>query len=162
MSDSDDAPTTTKQPQNASRLAKWYASLKYGLQGDKETFAHAAKTTPRQPCFRSSLMWGISLGCLVGLHRWKETGRAMTVLDWGFGGWFVISCATWVLCRKQQVESHKQTQKMYGKPDKAPPSMDDLWERQKKEFYSRHGFDSKSNTSKAQKRQEGEALEQRE
>eukprot|EP01138_Halocafeteria_seosinensis_P005845 gb/GECG01005975.1/.p1 GENE.gb/GECG01005975.1/~~gb/GECG01005975.1/.p1 ORF type:complete len:160 (+),score=21.25 gb/GECG01005975.1/:1-480(+) len=159
MSSSNENDQTQASTNKPFRLATWYASLKYGLQGDKETFAQAAKTTPRQPCFRSSLMWGISLGCLIGLHRWKETGRAITVLDWGFGGWFVISCTTWVLCRKQQVESHKQTRQMYGKPDKAPPSVDELWERQKKEFYNRHGFDKKATETKPQ---QPEALEQRE
>lgn len=155
MNDPDSSQTQQPKP---SRFAQWYASLRQGLKGDKETYVHAAKTTPRQPCFRSSLLWGIGLGCLIGLHRWKETGRAMTVLDWGFGGWFVISCATWVLCRKQQTDSQKQTMRLYkqGMGGQAPgtggkvqtaeqfkktETLEGLFEKQKRQFLEKHGFE---------------------
>ena len=55
----------------------------------------------RVPCFRSSLLLGITTGTLITLHRYRTSSPRQwpKALDAGMMMFFVTSVGTWAFCR---------------------------------------------------------------
>ncbi len=47
--------------------------VKRGLEGSEQDYRYSWATFGSNPCFRPALLWGIGLGALFGVHRFKET-----------------------------------------------------------------------------------------
>jgi Protein of unknown function (DUF3767) len=106
--------------------------VRRGLRGSKEEYEHSASTLYRNPCFRESLMWGIGLGLLFGLHRYKETGNVMRFVDWAMAGWFGVSAIGWGVCRWNEIYKVAAMQEWYD--DRRSGKLDEKIEQARKKF----------------------------
>ena len=53
------------------------------------------------PCFRSSLMWGIGLGTAMGVHAFTRHKLPYKASDTAVKTFFVVSSLSWLWCRHQ-------------------------------------------------------------
>ena len=53
------------------------------------------------PCFRSSLMWGIGLGAAMGVHAFTRNKLPYKASDTAVKTFFVTSSLSWLWCRHQ-------------------------------------------------------------
>ena len=56
---------------------------------------------PSNPCFRSSLMWGIGLGAAMGVHSFSRHRLVYKASDTAVKSFFVVSALSWLWCRQQ-------------------------------------------------------------
>ncbi|CEG41364.1 Cox20/FAM36A [Plasmopara halstedii] len=50
------------------------------------------------PCFRSGLMWGITVASFIGAHRFRTTKSIRSSCDWAIGSFGLVSTCSWVFC----------------------------------------------------------------
>ncbi|CAI5735969.1 unnamed protein product [Peronospora destructor] len=50
------------------------------------------------PCFRSGLMWGISIGAIIGAHRYRITKRIRTSCDGAILAFGLVGISSWLFC----------------------------------------------------------------
>jgi hypothetical protein len=106
--------------------------VRRGLRGSMEEYEHSAATLHRNPCFREALMWGIGLGMLFGLHRFKETGNPMRFVDWAVTGWFGVSVIGWGVCRWSELYKVAAMQDWYD--DRQSGKLDEKIEEARQRF----------------------------
>lgn len=51
------------------------------------------------PCFRSGLMWGISMAAVIGTHRFRTTKIIRTSCDSAIGAFGLVGGGTWYVRR---------------------------------------------------------------
>ncbi|KAI9920046.1 hypothetical protein PsorP6_015595 [Peronosclerospora sorghi] len=50
------------------------------------------------PCFRSSLMWGIGIGALIGAHRYRHLKSIRKACDGAILTFGLVAIGSWLLC----------------------------------------------------------------
>ncbi|KAF4318815.1 hypothetical protein BBO99_00006901 [Phytophthora kernoviae] len=61
------------------------------------------------PCFRTGLMWGIGVGSIIGLHRFRTTKRVRSSCDFAMGAFLVVAAGSWFVCSTAYRTRAKQT-----------------------------------------------------
>ena len=61
----------------------------------------------RNPCFRSTVMWGLGVGTLLFCHRFHNTRNALKSMDYFVGGFTVVGLGQYALCRNRVLERHE-------------------------------------------------------
>ncbi|KAG7398023.1 hypothetical protein PHYBOEH_011855 [Phytophthora boehmeriae] len=61
------------------------------------------------PCFRTGLMWGIGVGPLIGLHRYRTTRRVRSSCDFAIGAFLLVAAGSWVVCSTAYRTRARQT-----------------------------------------------------
>ena len=52
--------------------ASFWDVLKASTSGDKQDYRHSFRTFLAQPCLRESVGWGLGIGALFAVHRFKQ------------------------------------------------------------------------------------------
>ena len=77
------------------------------------SLASAADSVRASPCFRSSILWGVGLGALFGLHRAKQGGSLLRCLNDGLlAGGGCVGMQWWV-CRRDEVDKRAALRAFY-------------------------------------------------
>ncbi|KAG1683855.1 hypothetical protein DVH05_012737 [Phytophthora capsici] len=61
------------------------------------------------PCFRTGLMWGISVAALIGAHRFRTTKAIRTSCDWAVGSFILVGSGTSLFCTAAYRTKARQT-----------------------------------------------------
>ncbi|KAF0756093.1 hypothetical protein AaE_004764 [Aphanomyces astaci] len=65
-----------------------------------------------EPCFRSALLWGISTGVGIGLHRFRVTRKVQTACDFALYSFVGVAGVSWIVCRSAKAATQKQQQRI--------------------------------------------------
>ena len=95
---SSSAPVVTTTPPASSLSAATTApsSLSTASSDDPLGFVWDLKANP---CFRSSLMWGIGLGGALGIHAFTRHRLPYKASDTAVKAFFAVSSVSWLWCR---------------------------------------------------------------
>ncbi|CAH0478290.1 unnamed protein product [Peronospora belbahrii] len=61
------------------------------------------------PCFRSGLMWGISVGAIIGAHRFRTTRLIRQSCDGAILAFGLVGTGTWLFCTTSYRTRARQT-----------------------------------------------------
>ena len=62
----------------------------------------------RNPCARTSLMWGIVTGTVAGFHGWRTRGTARAMADLAVAMFVCTASMNWVLCTREHNERRQR------------------------------------------------------
>ncbi|CAI5723814.1 unnamed protein product [Peronospora farinosa] len=61
------------------------------------------------PCFRSGLMWGISVGAIIGAHRYRTTKLIRQSCDGAILAFGLVGTGSWLFCSTAYRTRARQT-----------------------------------------------------
>ena len=67
-------PQIDETPQSSKQIPGVWDMVRSAFSGDARSFKQSVEEFHTQPCLRESVLWGIGLGFLFALHRFKECG----------------------------------------------------------------------------------------